>query len=242
MDPLITVLIATYNQATYLPEALQSLEAQTLPASAFEILVINDGSTDETSEVLEGYANWVRVIERENQGLAPTCQEGLQEARGEFFARLDSDDMVHADWLQTLLDALEAHPNACCAYSDRYLLERGRRRRVDAEAKNLYTLEGCGTLFRTEAVRRVGGYRNLFWEEYDLYLRLRTEGDFVHVPRPLYFYRQHQDNMTNSLKSRRNGWIELAEVWDASVLRAVGRDADLEDALGSLNEGAQNGT
>jgi len=204
--------------------------------------VINDGSTDETSEVLKGYTEWIRVIERENRGLAATCQEGLNEARGKFFTRLDSDDMVHTNWLELLLDALETQPNACLAYSDRYLLEQGCRRRVDADAKNLYTLEGCGTLFRTEAVRRAGGYRDLFWEEYDLYLRLRPEGEFVHVPHPLYFYRQHQDNMTNSVKSRKDGWVELAEFWDHAVLRKVGRQADLEDVLDSLNEGAMNGT
>src|SRR5689334_20413639 len=100
--PQITVLVAAYNQGSYLSQALDSLKAQTLSAQAFEVIVINDGSTDETASVLNKYP-WITRRDRENRGLVNTCNEGLQLARGAYFARLDSDDYAAPTWLASLL-------------------------------------------------------------------------------------------------------------------------------------------
>src|SRR6266850_8161614 len=118
----VTVLVATYNQASYLRQALDSLRAQTLAPDAFEVIVINDGCTDATPDILRDYRPWARVVERDNRGLVPSCNEGLAMARGRYFARVDSDDVVASGWLEALLDPLERDPGACCAFSDRYEL------------------------------------------------------------------------------------------------------------------------
>jgi len=228
---LISVVTATFNQAGYLREALDSLRRQSLPADAFEAIVINDGSTDDTSNVLKEYAAWAQIIEHENRGLVASCNEGLALACGRYFARLDSDDFVEPTWLAALLEAMESEPAACCAYPDRYELIEGRRRYVGADAANLYSLEACGVLIRTEAVRHVGGFRPFYWEEYDLYLRLRHAGLFLHVPQALYAYRKHSEAMTSVSAKRQQGWLDLAREWGSDTLRSAGVNPELDEAL-----------
>jgi GT2 family glycosyltransferase len=96
---------------------------------------------------------------------------------------------------------------------------------------NLYSLIACGTLFRTELLRAIGGYRAFYWEEYDLYLRLRTQGRFLHVAAPLYTYRRHAAGMTGSRRARHEGWRQLAQIWGAQALREAGVNPELEEAL-----------
>ncbi len=180
--PAVSVVVATRNQAPYLRRALDSLRGQTLPAEEIDAIVINDGSTDGTAEILQEYAGWIRLVAHEPRGLVASCNEGLAMARGRYFARLDSDDWVAAEWLARLAAALDANPGACCACPDRYEVSDGVQRYAAVRPDRLGSLIACGTLLRTQAVRTVGGYRPFYWEEYDLYLRLREAGEFVHVP------------------------------------------------------------
>jgi glycosyltransferase involved in cell wall biosynthesis len=230
--PLATVLMATFNQAEYLPAAIDSLKEQTLSREDFEVVVVNDGSTDATSEILRAHDDWLRLVERDNRGLVASCNEGLALARGRYLARLDSDDQAHPRWLESLVEAMEANGGeACCAYPDRYEVGAGGRSLVSPEGNNLYTLVACGTLFRTEALKAIGGYRPFYWEEYDLYLRLRRAGSFIHVKEPLYVYRKHGAAMTSSKARRQSGWRELAREWGAATLRSAGQEAEMEEVL-----------
>jgi glycosyltransferase involved in cell wall biosynthesis len=233
-NPRVTVLIATYNQASYLRQALDSLRAQTISPEAFEVIVINDGCTDTTSHILRDYQPWARIVERDNRGLVPSCNEGLAMARGQYFARVDSDDVVASRWLEALLEPLEHDPGACCAFSDRYELRGELKEYRPADSGNLYSLEACGVLIRTHALTAVGGFRPFFWEEYDLYLRLFKVGRFRHVPEPLYLYRKHTQAMTSHPAKRMQGWIELARVWGIETLRTAGAHPELDEALRQL--------
>jgi glycosyltransferase involved in cell wall biosynthesis len=234
--PLVTVLMPTYNQAKYIQQALDSLRVQTLSSYDFKVIVVNDGSTDETSKILKNYREWIQLIERDNQGLVASCNEGLALVEGRYFARLDSDDFVAPEWLRCLVDALESSPNACCAYPDRFEKVGDQWHYIQAQAENLYSLEACGTLFRTNAVRQVGGFRDFYWEEYDLYLRLRQRGEFVHIDEPLYMYRKHSNSMTHVAAKRIEGWLELVQVWGVETLKSAGFDDDLDRALKLLKK------
>lgn len=227
MTPRVSVLIATYNQAATLPETLGSLTAQRLPTSELEIIVVNDGSTDETGKILRAQPG-MRVIETAHRGLVPSCNEGLAAAKGKFFARIDSDDLADHQWLSKLSDLLEKNPSACCATSDRYELTGSEKKLVRVEPGNLYDLTACGTMFRTEALRKVGGFRPFFWEEYDLYLRLKPLGPFLHLPESVYIYRRHPGGMTQNASSRLQGWEELAQAWGKEKLLAAGSHPELE--------------
>lgn len=246
-EPMVSVVVAAFNQAEHLPGALRSLREQTLPSSRLQVIAVNDGSADGTSEILRRWAEarggasssagrsagWIERIERENRGLPASCNEGLERARGLYFARLDSDDFAEPAWLETLVRALEADPQAVCAVPDRWEGDLSAWRQVQPQVENLYSLIACGTLFRTEDLRAVGGFRPLYWEEYDLYLRLRSRGRFLRVKRPLYRYRKHAGGMTSDDEKRRRGWEELAEVWGLETLRAAGQSRELEQAIGA---------
>lgn len=234
--PLVTVVMATYNQATYLRQALDSLMAQTLSLDDFEVIVINDGSTEETSEILQDYKGWINLIERENKGMVVSCNEGLALARGSFFARLDSDDFVAPEWLEYLVRALQANLTSSCAYPDRYELHDGQWIYIKVQPDNLYTLEACGTLIRTNMLKEVGGFRPFYWEEYDLYLRLSQVGKFIHVPYPFYVYRKHANSLTYDASKRIEGWLELAEEWGIERLKTAGLNPDLDRVFQILEE------
>ena len=229
--PEVSVVVVTRNQAATLPETLRSLRAQTLAPDRWELIVIDDGSTDETAEILRREAGGARVVRQETQGLPAGCNTGLRLARGRYFTRIDSDDVAEPDWLETLFRALEADPLAVCAVPDRREGDGAVWRAVRAETENLYSLIACGTLFRARDLRAIGGFRPLYWEEYDLYLRLRSQGRFLHVERPLYGYRKHDGGMTSDREKRRQGWKELAELWGVEALRSAGVSPDLEQAI-----------
>ena len=237
--PDVTVCMATLNQASYLTQALASLQTQTLARDRYEVVVIDDGSDDETPRLLLEWIHLIRLISRDNRGLVESCNEGLGLARGRYFARVDSDDVVAPNWLASMVAALDETPDACLAYPDRIEIDVPSPRRINCSAANIYSLQACGTVFRTDVLRRIGGFRPLYWEEYDLYLRLRAAGKWVHVPLPLYVYRKHDASMTATVSDRIKGWRQLATEWGADTLRSSGADLEMEQAL-TILEGKQS--
>lgn len=226
--PAVTVLICTHNDAETLPAALDSALAQTLSAEAFEILVIDDGSTDGAPAVLSAYAGRdprIRVERNEpNAGLVPSCNRGLGLIRTPWFVRLDGDDRFEPALLERLLE--ETASGAEMVTCDRHdeAADGSRELRRCAGAGDVGSLIAIGTLFSTERVREVGGYRDLFWEEYDLYLRLLEAGcSWRHVSEPLVVYCVGATTrMTSNAAALEAGWKELRALWPDDVLSAHG--------------------
>ena len=230
--PRVSVVMAAYNAEAFIEAAIESALAQTLPADVWELLVVDDGSTDGTRARAARFGEPVRWIEQAHAGLVPACNRGLREARGEFFARLDADDVVDPRWLERCLAALEKHPGWACVLPDHVQWNvDGSKTPRRTEEGNVFDFLACGTLFRTAAVRAAGGFRPLYWEEVDLYLRLQARGEFGYLHEGLYTYRRHADNMTASAARRKDGWRELAATWGAPALRAAGRSDELEAVL-----------
>jgi glycosyltransferase involved in cell wall biosynthesis len=231
--------MATLNQAQYLTQALTSLQTQTLARDRYEVVVIDDGSNDETPRLLLEWNPLIRLVSRDKRGLVGSCNEGLGLARGRYFARVDSDDVVAPNWLASMVAALDETPDACLAYPDRIEVDVQSTRRINCDAADIYSLQACGTVFRTDILRRIGGFRPFYWEEYDLYFRLRGVGEWVHVSLPLYVYRKHDASMTARASDRINGWMQLAMEWGADTLRSSGAELEMEQAL-ALLEGSQS--
>lgn len=216
----------------FLPAALDSLLAQTLPRDKFEIIVVDDGSTDSTREVLARYAGQVTVLRQPKRcGLVPSVNRGLRRARGRYFIRVDADDEVAPDILQLGCRVLAANPDAAAVVSDHLEVRNGKRTRKKVDPRNLYTLIACGTMFPTRLLREIGAYREVYWEEYDLYLRIRERGELLYLPLPLYFYRKHAASMTHKMTERRQGWRELLGCWGAKKLRSAGVNPELETVI-----------
>ena len=116
--PLVSIIIPTYNYGRFLLKALESCFEQTY--KSLEIIVIDDGSTDSTGEILEGYGNRILSIRQENLGVSAARNRGLEIAGGEFITFLDADDYMPHDAIQTRVDALMMHPEAGTVATESY--------------------------------------------------------------------------------------------------------------------------
>jgi len=115
MIALISVIIPTYEHAGTIMDCLDSVLAQTYPN--VEIIVVNDGSTDNTEEVLRPYLDRITLVTQENQGSNPARNRGWKEAKGDYLIFCDADVQMKPKMLQTLYEALEQHPKSSYAYS-----------------------------------------------------------------------------------------------------------------------------
>jgi glycosyltransferase involved in cell wall biosynthesis len=125
--PLVTVLIDTYNYGHYIEEALESVLAQEFPPDQREILVVDDGSTDDTAERLRKYGDSIRYFRKPNGGQATAFNFGFAAARGEILATLDADDVWLPDKLRRVCETFEKNPDAGMVYHRAYLWRAGEQ-------------------------------------------------------------------------------------------------------------------
>ena len=112
--PLVSIVVVCHNYGRFLGEAIDSALAQT--HSPCEVVVVDDGSTDDSLQVASGYGDAVRVFTQPNQGLERTCNRGVREARGEYFVILSADDVLEPTYVEELLAGLRRSPDASFAY------------------------------------------------------------------------------------------------------------------------------
>jgi CMP-N-acetylneuraminic acid synthetase len=217
--PNISVIVPVYNYGRYLRQALQSVLAQQL--ADWEIVVVNDNSTDNTSGVMREFENHPKIkliTHRENRGLARSCHEAIGASSGDYLIRLDADDYFDENALLVLSRVLDSHPEVGVVYPDYFLISEDgkildyvRLPRVAEEVKLLdLPANGAGTMFRRRCYEAVGGYDlSLRVEDnYDLWLKFLNRFKVYNVNLPLFYYRRHGSNMTLNheeiLEARRN--------------------------------------
>lgn len=214
--PTVSVLLPVRDGADHLDEALESLTSQTF--GDFEVVVVDDGSTDATPELLAGRADddpRLRPLWQEAAGIVPALERGRAAARGRYLARMDADDVCAPDRLERQLTFLESAPelDGCgtlVEYVPRERVRAGSRRyerwinglvRAEEIERDLFVecpLPHPTFFLRTGAVEAVGGYRDRGWpEDYDLVLRLWTAGArFGKVARVLLWWREGPDRLS----------------------------------------------
>jgi hypothetical protein len=214
--PLISIVIPAYNAEAFIAEAIDSVLAQDY--LSYEIIVVDDGSTDNTPGILETYQNHLRVIRQPNAGLGPARNAGITAARGELIAFLDADDRWLPEKLSKQYECLTHHPKAGLVHSD--LLE-WRPQESTQTHRELGRGEFQGSclqrlihnnrvlpstvLVKKECLDRVGNFdpKPSGVEDWDLWLRIARQYDFAFVAEPLVLYRMHDANMSaNSLRMR----------------------------------------
>lgn len=212
-SPLVSVIIPNYNYASYVGEAINSVLAQDY--ANVEIIVVDDGSSDDSRAVIEGFGEKVTAIFQQNQGVAATRNNGVAVAKGEFIAFLDADDA----WLPTKLSRqMErfANPEVGLVHvgvahidgAGRVTSENlaGREGRV---ARNLLLLEpvilggGSGVVIRRDLFDKVGGFdtRLSTSADWELYYRIAAASEVAFVAEPLVRYRVHGSNMHNNIEA-----------------------------------------
>lgn len=231
----ITVLIASYNYGRYIDRAICSALNQTLDHQDYEILVVDDGSTDDTVDRLQPFEGQIRLHRQQNQGLVPACNAGIKLSRGRYLIRLDADDELEPNALFEMSSVLDRKEDVELVCADRWEIDsEGKEFLVEIDLRNIFSTIAPGIMFRTRCLYEVGMYQPLYWEEYDLMIRLLHRYKPWYVKRPLYRYYLHDDSMTANPERRQQGWIELVEMWGIDELRKYGYSADLEAAWSEM--------
>lgn len=218
MMPRVSVILPTYNAQAYLAAALASLQAQTL--RDFEVVAVDDGSTDRSLALLQQFAASdarIRIISRANTGIVGALNEAIAAAQTPLLARMDADDIAAPERLARQLDYLETHPDTVAVgswvnmvYADGSPIYRYRTP-TDHATIVAEILKGNGgaivhpsLMAHRSAMVGVGGYRQeaLWFEDLDLYLRLSEHGQLANLPEILLQYRQHLSSVNQSEKAR----------------------------------------
>jgi GT2 family glycosyltransferase len=238
-----SVLLPVYNAGEPLRECIESILAQDEPD--FEFLIIEDCSTDGSAAMIRSFANQdtrIRPIFHErNAGLAATLNEGLQEARSEFVARIDQDDVALPNRLSTQIRFLRTRPQVAVAGSFVYHMGRtpqwDRLVRLPVEHQQIAeTLPRYNCLYhpsvmlRREAILALGGYRPEFRnsEDYDLWLRASRAYELANIPVALLRYRFSASGMTLGKKWQQYLYTQMAILshrWPAWSLERVRAEA-----------------
>lgn len=231
--PIVSVLLPVRNGMPYLPEAIESLVNQTF--GNFEIIAIDDGSTDGTATYLKGIGDpRVRVISPGGVGLAAALNAGLAEARGRYVARQDADDWSMRERFATEVAYLDAHPeialvSTCADYIDeagdlvdtpwtRIVRSQQDPAQTPEQILGMMPLTCCIThgsvMMRTDVLRAAGGYDQAMVpaEDYDLWLRLLPKHQLTKLPDRVYAYRVHREQSSSARRAE-----QVARVIEAKL-------------------------
>jgi glycosyltransferase involved in cell wall biosynthesis len=233
--PRVSVVIPTYGHRDLVLLTIESVFAQRF--TDIEVIVVNDGSPDDTAAVLSPLATAGRIvyIEQENRGQAAARNRGIAAARGRYIALLDDDDLWPADKLEWQVRELEAHPEAVLVYGVPALLqpdgglrpvapEEHPHGRVYRRILRDYCLLSPGqALIRASTLRAIGGLDHELWgvDDWDLYLRLARRGEFRFVDRVALHYRLHEQNASrNAIRHFHNAWkaIRKHSGWNVPLI------------------------
>lgn len=218
MTPKVSVIIPAYNSAKYIQESVESALKQTLEKELYEVVVVDDGSTDNSREVLRNYEKEIILIENVHVGLAEACNIAIRKAQGDFIIRLDSDDYFEKSILELELSLMESSSEIAFVYCDRHEFGEGIERTVSLKTFNLFKMTACGYMFRKDRAFQAGLYRDLLFEEYDFYMRYLKGMRSAYIPKPLYYYRIHPSSITQQLNYKKSGIKELEKLWSTEDL------------------------
>ncbi|TVQ31347.1 MAG: glycosyltransferase [Phycisphaeraceae bacterium] len=251
--PRISILLPVYNAGAFLEEAVESVLAQS--RADFELLALDDGSNDGSTDVLRRFEAMdprVRVVSRPNAGLVRTLNELIELASAPLLARMDADDVCLPDRLRAQVEFLDANPDVVCiGGAVVFIDESGRVLHRPAPVRGDMAVQRealCGrtpichpaSMFRAEAIRKVGGYRASTWpaEDLDLWLRLGELGALDNVPECVLQYRLHAASI--SFSRSREQLAQQEAVCRAAWLRR-GVEGEFANTTFEIGAGAGGG-
>ena len=200
-DIKISVIVPVYNREKFIGRCLRSLLSQSIGTDSFEIVLVDDGSTDSTKKIYEAFSDEIKIIKhKKNLGLPTALNTGIKNVKGRFLVRVDSDDYVNSEFLQILFLFISENPNYDAVSCDYLLVDDKEQtiKRYDCLKDPI----GCGIMFKTDHLIEIGLYNEKFLlhEEKELRLRFEKKYSINRVPLPLYRYRKHASNITNNKK------------------------------------------
>jgi glycosyltransferase involved in cell wall biosynthesis len=206
--PLISVIIPTYNRAKFVCEAINSVLRQSY--DDFEILVVDDGSNDNTHEKLSGYGNKIRLIKQERKGVSSARNRGITEAEGKYIAFLDSDDLFSKRKLELQMDLIKKTGDChICYTNEKWFLDGVYKNQLARHKKYsgwifertlpLCIVSPSSVVIERSVINRCGGFDEKFvvCEDYEFWIRLSLYYPFHFIDKPLVIKRGgHSDQLS----------------------------------------------
>lgn len=244
--PKVSVLMSCYNARRWLHESIDSVLAQTF--RSFEFILIDDGSTDETWKIIRSYADRdkrIVAISKKNTGLSDSLNVGIAQAKGEWIARLDSDDLCEPTRLEEQVKFMRNHPEVVLLGAGFVEIdERGR-----AIKKHLYPSDHrtlvrhlerlqrffphSSAFYRVDIVKQVGGYNVRFFntDDWRLWLELILRGKIACLSKPLVRIRKHAGQISNENSGRRQFCDATAAVVCYFLRKAGCKDTSVDASI-----------
>lgn len=204
MKEQISVIIPTYNRPRWLAETIESVLAQTYPH--IEVIVVNDGSTDNTEEVIELYRDRITYIYKENGGPGSAVNAGIKAAAGKYLARVDDDDLFLPEKLELQAKMFQQNPELGLIGTDHHVIDLESKIACTVAVPDFSThgaflslLQNCifsqpTVMVRKECHDKVGFYKNTYAQDYDMWIRIARHYPVGVIHKPLAMYRKHDLN------------------------------------------------
>lgn len=228
----VSVIIPTYNREKTIKNCINSVISQTV--APFEIIVVDDGSTDDTINLLDGMDANIKVIKQNHKGAQAARNLGILNAKGDYIAFLDSDD----EWLPFMLEVeigeVLKHNHNCVIYSDCYACKGNRKKiwRLPEYGKEPYSslLLNPGPMFQSILVKRemlidVGllDEKAVSYQEWDTAIRLAKKAKFVHIRKPLFIYNIYDgDTISNNKYRGIIGYKYVVRKYRKDIIKLLG--------------------
>ena len=204
--PLVTIYITNYNYAHYIEKAIESVVNQSF--KDYEVLIIDDGSTDDSQEIIEKYSDTpnFKIIYQKNKGLVVTNNIALRLSQGKYIMRLDADDYLDVNALNIMVSEMEKDDDLGLVFPNYFIVDKDEnilnfRKRIATDENNVKDnpAHGACTLIRKKFLESIGGYDESYncQDGYYLWVNFFSKFSVKNIETPLFYYRKHNSNLTN---------------------------------------------
>lgn len=234
---MITVILPVYNGKKYIAQAIDSVLKQSY--SAFELIIVNDGSTDDTeSEISKFKDDRIKYITQSNQGPSAARNKGMSIAKGKYFAFIDADDLYEPNKIEEQVEILNNHKEAYVVYNGYFEVDENLTKIRDVKPEyvnecrsNLLAMMlfrpiiSCpaSIMIRRDCYDKGLKYNSIYkhGDDYDFLINLLKYYNFYYIDKPLYNYRKHKSNLTNQLEVQNNAEINIVKTFTDNEIENI---------------------
>ncbi len=204
-EPIVSIIITCFNLEPYIGRAINSCINQTMPDSMYEIVVVDDCSSDSSWDLIQQFNGLIKPVRHDqNMGVAHASNTGIRASSGRYIVRVDGDDYINRNFVHTLSEVLEWNDDVGFVYCDQILVDSKMTRKQEINTLDKLLDHGAGVMFRRRYLDVLGLYdetlRNR--EDYDLILRYIRNFDGYHLRLPYYRYFKRCGSLSSEIEAR----------------------------------------
>lgn len=214
----VSIIVPVYNAENTIKKAIDSVLNQDFPQKNLEIIVVNDGSTDNTLRVLKTYGKKIRIINQNNQGAVRAANKGFKKAKGSYLIKLDSDDWFELNILKEMANILDKKTRIDFVYCDYYEKTINGRVKTITTGDNIFKTPAGGTMFRKDKLKEEGFYReDIRFPEYDLLIKTQKKWNGFHIAKSLFYYNRRKDSLSGNKQWVKEAIEELKKIHPSNL-------------------------